>query len=71
MKWKTDERTLEFFIFVYILFSFEMGFFLEPLYHTKRHDNIFLPTHPPKTSFDVLSDKLGMDITPYAIYPTA
>ena len=48
-----------------------MGFFLEPLYHTKRHDNIFLPTHPPKTSFDVLSDKLGMDITPYAIYPTA
>ena len=43
MKWKTDVQTLQFFIFVYI-FSFEIGFSLEPLCHKKRHDKyIFTP----------------------------
>ena len=45
MKWKTDVRTLQFFI-IYNIFSFEMGFSLEPLRHTKRYDKIIF-TQPP------------------------
>ena len=45
MKQRTDMCTLLFFIFVYI-FSFKMGFSLEPLCHTKRHDK-YVFTHPP------------------------
>ena len=45
MKWKTDVRTLQFFI-IYNIFSFEMGFSLEPLRHIKRDDKIIF-TQPP------------------------
>ena len=36
--------------FVYNNFSFEIGFSLEPLFTQNAMINIFLPTHPPKTS---------------------
>ena len=44
IKWKTDVCMLYFFIHVYNVFSFETGFSLEPLYHTKRLDK-YIFTH--------------------------
>ena len=50
-------------IFGYNIFSFEMGFSLEPLCHTKRDDRYILPTHV-KRQIDVFRDKMGMDVAP-------
>ena len=62
IKWKTGMCVLYFFIFIFNFLSFEMSFFLEPLFQTKRHDNIFLPTHL-KRQIDFLCDKMVMDVT--------
>ena len=45
MKWKKDIHTLKLFIFVYNIFSFEMGFSFERFCHAKCHDK-FIFTHP-------------------------
>ena len=40
-----------------------MGFSLEPLCHTKRHDKCFYPPTHLKYQIDVLRDKMDMNAT--------
>ena len=51
--------TLQFFIFVYNIFSFEMGCYLN--HCVTENINMVLPTNL-KHRIDVLHDKMGMDI---------
>ena len=64
MKWKTDVRTLQFLIFVYIFLLK-----LDPLWnHFVTQNimiNIFYPPRYLKRQIDVLYDKMGMDVVPY------
>ena len=52
---------LQFFIFVYNIFSFEMGCYLN--HFVTENKNMVLSTNL-KHRIDVLSDKMGMDIAP-------
>ena len=62
-----ENRRASVVVFYFCLyFSFEVGFSLELLCHTKRHGK-FIFTYPHfylKRQIDVLRDKIDMDIAP-------